>query len=84
MNCCSSDNTTNSRSDCTITKNINNENDNSQDLKLNKKNNNENNHLDMVNKEEGKPQSCRCEHNDNKENASPVSPFKRTKTKHYK
>ena len=85
MNCCSSGDTTNSRSDCTITKNINNENDNTQDIKISKNNNNENNALDIANKQESKPpQSCRLEHEDNKDNSNKISPFKRTKTRHYK
>ena len=83
LNCCSQDNSTNSRSDCTLTK-LNNEVDNNQGVKDNQ--NNDNNNITNDNKEqEHKGGSARIEKKiDNENKPAPVSGFRRTKTKHFK
>ena len=85
MNCCSQDSTTTSRSDCALTKDLNNEIDNNPHIKLDKNSNLKNNINVDNNNEEDKGGSCRLpkvERKDDKENA--FSGFKRTKTKHFK
>ena len=80
MNCCSQDNTVNSRSDCALTKFANNENNNppikmikiDEDIKL------ENND------EEEKGGSCRLPKVSKKDDKVGVSGFRRTKTKKIK
>ena len=75
LNCCSQDNT-NSRSDYTVGKNINNDINNNPFI--NKNHNNNNN-------EENKGGSSRLPKREQKEDKeNPVSGFRRTKTKHFK
>ena len=84
MNCCSSDNSTNSHSDCAITKDLNNEINNNPRIKFQKISNNLKSDVDN-NNEDDKGGSCRLptvEKKENKDNV--ISGFKRTKTKHFK
>ena len=86
FNCCSQDSTSNSRSDCTITKSLNNNKiDNNPQIKLNKNNNNNNDINGDNNNEEYKGGSSRLPKVERKEDKDiPNSGFRRTKTRHFK
>ena len=89
LNCCSQDNTMNSRADCTLVKSSNNEIDNNPIIqlenkdkdKINKSNDDINNNIN----EDDKGGSCKLPKlNKKEEKEAPISGFRRTKTKHFK